>query len=616
MRGAGQGIRGEGREVFRPFFLWGGVKIFEKTPKKNLLFGLPVPQIAGVFTYNCPTKARLASKWKLALFLSQFFIRTILGKYASKRHINFAASNPNRMKKLFTAVLTLVAAVAMAQPQMENQGFENWENLTTNNREPLEWNSIKTGGGNASTPNGFVVDRSTTVRPGSTGTYSAMLETKNFFVVITNVTVNGVITNGRVEAPTFSAADGYIRSKVDDQNFYTSFNQRPDSIVVWANYQPSGNDQGSFEVILHDIQGTGLTSGTMGTLPESGSQQGNNTPQVIARASHNFSASTGGWVRIAVPFVYVDARTPQYILMTATSSGQSGAVVGSKLYLDDIELIYHIAPTPSAYTAYVTASNGYPLNVNFTTNGTPLASTTFTAQLSDASGSFANPTVIGSVTTSANNGTINCTIPAGTVAGTGYLVRVVNASPYYRSLTEGIEVINPTVSIAPATTQNLTMNEAGNPIDIDATLAYLGMEWLFATSPGGPYASFVPAETGMNYTPMFANAGTYYVVAQVNYGPFSLTSNEVMVVVSPTIGINGHSGVELMTYANDQLVIDLTSTKGNALLNITSLDGRLIQSLSLRSGEVTKVSMAQKGLFVAQLRYGNGGATVLKFAAR
>ena len=298
--------------------------------------------------------------------------------------------------------------------------------------------------------------------------------------------------------------------------------------------------------------------------------------------------------------------------MTATSSGQGSAVVGSKLYLDDVELVYHIAPTPSAYTAYVTAANGYPLNVSFTTNGAPLASTTFTAELSDANGSFANPTVLGTLTTSATNGTINGTIPAGTVAGTGYLVRVTNPSPYYRSLTEGVEVINPTVSIAPATTQQLTMNEMGTPIDLDATLAYQGSEWLFATTPGGPYASFVPAETGMAYTPQFANAGTYYIVAQVNYGPYSLISNEVLVEVSPTIGINSAFRAQNLAFAANQLNVDLSASATDGQLEITSSDGKLIHRQTAKGGELTKVTLANKGLFIARLIDANASVSVLK----
>lgn len=52
----------------------------------------------------------------------------------------------------------------------------------------------------------------------------------------------------------------------------------------------------------------------------------------------------------------------------------------------------------------------------------------FTAQLSDALGSFASPTTIGTVT-SATNGTINVTIPSNTPAGSGYRIRIVSSNP-------------------------------------------------------------------------------------------------------------------------------------------------------------------------------------------
>jgi len=362
--------------------------------------------------------------------------------------------NPNNlsMKKLLLSFSVLLVAVAVvAQPQIDNSGFEDWENLGTNNREPLEWNSIKTGGGNASTPNAFVVDRSTTVRPGTAGTYSTLLETKNVLVIIVTVTVNGVITNGRVEAPTTNPADGYIRSKVDETAFYTAMADRPDSLVLWVNYQPSGNDKGSFECILHDIQGTGLTAGNMGSLPESGSSQGNNTAQVIGRAGYEVMANTSGWVRVSVPFEYVDGRVPQYILFTATSSGQGTAVNGSKMYVDDLALIYNITPDLSDVVAPVTATEGFPLTVNFTTTGTPVAATNFVAELSDASGSFASPVTIGTLNTAATSGAIEAEIPANTAAGAGYKIRVTNASPYYASLETGIEVTQDVVGLAEAT---------------------------------------------------------------------------------------------------------------------------------------------------------------------
>lgn len=372
------------------------------------------------------------------------------------------------MKKLFLSFSTiLMAGAVLAQPQFSNRGFEEWENLGTNNREPVQWNSIKSGGGNASTPNIFVVDRSTEVRPGTTGEYSCMLETKNTTIVFVGVTVNGVVTNGRVEAPTTNPSDGYIRSKVDDSEFYSAMTNRPDSLVLWVNYQPSGSDNGSFECILHDIQGAGLTSGNMGALPEVGNSQGDNTAQTIAKGGAEFAASTSGWVRVSVPFEYVDERIPQYILISATPSGQGTAVNGSKMWIDDIALVYNITPELSDVVAPVTATDGFPLTVTFSTPGTPMAATDFVAELSDATGSFATPVVIGTLNTTSNTGAIDAEIPAGTPAGAGYKIRVTNASEYYASLETGIEVTQDVVGLAEATANVVKVFGANGLLTVD-----------------------------------------------------------------------------------------------------------------------------------------------------
>ena len=70
---------------------------------------------------------------------------------------------------------------------------------------------------------------------------------------------------------------------------------------------------------------------------------------------------------------------------------------------------------------------GAPVSVPFTSVGTTY--TSYTAQLSNASGSFFSAVVIGTLNTTANSGTIPATIPAGTASGTGYLIRVVSTSP-------------------------------------------------------------------------------------------------------------------------------------------------------------------------------------------
>lgn len=70
------------------------------------------------------------------------------------------------------------------------------------------------------------------------------------------------------------------------------------------------------------------------------------------------------------------------------------------------------------------------VNVGFTASGTYNAGNVYTAQLSDATGSFAAPTVIGTLSSSANGAlSINATVPGATAAGNGYRVRVIASDP-------------------------------------------------------------------------------------------------------------------------------------------------------------------------------------------
>lgn len=67
-------------------------------------------------------------------------------------------------------------------------------------------------------------------------------------------------------------------------------------------------------------------------------------------------------------------------------------------------------------------------NVPFTVSGTFNAANIFTLQLSNASGDFTSPTVLG--TASGNtSGTINATIPAGITVAPGYRLRIVASDP-------------------------------------------------------------------------------------------------------------------------------------------------------------------------------------------
>jgi hypothetical protein len=86
--------------------------------------------------------------------------------------------------------------------------------------------------------------------------------------------------------------------------------------------------------------------------------------------------------------------------------------------------------TTGTVLPYASLCAGNAVSVPFTASACAgyTAGNVFTAQLSDANGSFVNAVNIGTLS-GTTSGTIQGIIPAGTVTGTGYRVRVVSSSP-------------------------------------------------------------------------------------------------------------------------------------------------------------------------------------------
>jgi N-acetylneuraminic acid mutarotase len=99
---------------------------------------------------------------------------------------------------------------------------------------------------------------------------------------------------------------------------------------------------------------------------------------------------------------------------------------------------YDPAPTTLLSASYFCP--GYPVTVQFFTDGTYNTGNTFTAQLSDASGRFASPAVIIGSISSTTSGTINAVIPASTPAGTAYRIRVISSDPVFTGPDNGTDL--------------------------------------------------------------------------------------------------------------------------------------------------------------------------------
>ena len=358
------------------------------------------------------------------------------------------------MRKIYISILSLTISIgAFAQQQPNNGTFENWDG----NGDPAGWNDMRTGDlcglcGLGSSQRIF--QDNSVVR---TGSASVRIESADAFGNI----VNGTMTTGKVHAPSTTPSQGFAQTHTTEAGFNHPITDMPDSLVFYAQYNQTGTtDSAAVSVILHDNSNYQDPNG--------------NNSQVIAEARKRFqTGGAGSWMKITVPFDYSgsSANPIAYALMTFTSSYQPGqGSNASKLWVDDYKFIYNITPVLATSTVDVSIFTSAPLSVDFSTGGTPLAATDFVVELSDENGSFASPVVIGTEAgTTQNSGTVACTVPAGTVASTGYFVRVTNVSEHYASIAVPLTVTNLTVGIAGVANDNIRVFGINGNVTIDLT---------------------------------------------------------------------------------------------------------------------------------------------------
>ena len=233
---------------------------------------------------------------------------------------------------LLSAAL-LFGNILFAQLQVPNPGFENWGNASPGVAgEPTNWYS-NTSGSNIAKLASITCFQDNSIK--HSGNASVRIETISYL----GTAVNGAVTTGIVDAPSFTKSDGYIgtvnfSSSTDIRR--TAFTGRPDSIVGWYQYTSGGTgEKGKMRAILH--------TGDYYDPETPTTNHPDPTANKIADALFLGSTSNvTSWTRFSVPFTYVSASTPAYIMINFTpSANQSTTVVGSKMWIDDIALIYN-----------------------------------------------------------------------------------------------------------------------------------------------------------------------------------------------------------------------------------------------------------------------------------
>ena len=243
------------------------------------------------------------------------------------------------MKKLSTLIVALgCTTIAMAQtPALPNGGFENWGNAAPGNGdEPTGYYSNKSGS-NIAQLGPQTAFKDNTVFHG--GAAAVRIESK--LAPVVNTVVNGNLTTGVVNAPSTSKADGYIgtiNNGAPTDIRRMSFNGRPDSLIGWYQYTQGGAaERGKIKAVVHTGQYYDPEAATTYHPDASADRVG--SAEFLTPTSN-----VATWTRFSIPFSYAKSSTPDYIMINITSSNdQLTTVAGSKLWLDDLAVVYNSA---------------------------------------------------------------------------------------------------------------------------------------------------------------------------------------------------------------------------------------------------------------------------------
>ncbi len=178
----------------------------------------------------------------------------------------------------------------------------------------------------------------------------------------------------------------------------------------------------------------------------------------------------------------------------------TGSAADPGFGVDDVRISGTVTSAPTLQTDSISGNPfcpGESALVYYTASGSYNAGNIFSAELSDSTGNFSNPTIVGSFT-STTSGTIAVVIPPAAALGNGYRVRVVSSSPVVISNDNGTDL---TVSTVPS----VSLGAFAPVCELDDPFLMYG-----GSPPGGDYLG--TGITGNFFDPQTAGTGTFNII--------------------------------------------------------------------------------------------------------
>lgn len=268
--------------------------------------------------------------------------------------------------------------------------------------------------------------------------------------------------------------------------------------------------------------------------------------------------------------------------------------------------------------SYTSLCKSTTFNVKYNTVNEFPSTNSFSVELSDASGSFASPVVIGTQTAS-RGGTISCSIPGSTAVGSGYRMRIKSSQPIKISdtmqVTIGVPTTPPTAALTVA---------PGTSVASGVTAFFSAIVSNAGTTPTYIWKKNGNVLTGISGLTLSAKAGldfvtgdTFSLVVKSSIlcaTPDSIESNKVVMTVLPVgiesidkdqwLNIYPNPGKGIFTISgigmqNGEAGIEITNQVGQSVYsgNTTIENNKLNHSIAL--------SHVTAGVYYLQVRTAN-----------
>jgi photosystem II stability/assembly factor-like uncharacterized protein len=234
--------------------------------------------------------------------------------------------------------------------------------------------------------------------------------------------------------------------------------------------------------------------------------------------------------------------TPPVGVSTYTLTSVNNVCGTTPISTNNVATVTVNASTISTNITGSTFCAGTTVTGTYSTTGTFGGGNTFTAQLSDASGSFSSPVSLSTV----SGGTISATIPPNTPAGTGYRIRVVSSNP---AITGTANTSNLTINVpANATLSGTQTVTQGQPVNLTVNLTGTS-PWIMVVNGNTTTVTTTPYSYGV--TPgVGVTTYTLTTVSNVCGTTTVTTNNTATVTVNPPVACDNDFSPTLVTNTN------------------------------------------------------------------